>query len=297
MHVEHSTTRKERARHRHDLHTLTYVVIDQANGGIVRNLSHEGIAVQAVAAVRAGQNLRLRFELPQPRLRIETRGEVMWSTHTGQCGIRFIDLPPHMRRRVDQWIFGSLLEGIAPHSTRAASTTAARFPRSATVTGPLWRAAVEDDGLILSPAPVKVIELPSAPKAGQAGPKPADLDAAQNVASAVAASLTAPSGVVASASKSVELDWLSQPLSSRGIAWSINVLAVLAALLLFALVFLSVTRESPRWPAAMVAGAAIFVASFYWGFFKLFGGVSPGTRLARLAGYDDDGSKEELERR
>jgi Flp pilus assembly protein TadB len=154
---------------------------------------------------------------------------------------------------------------------------------------------VEDDGLMLSPAPVKVIELRSRSKSEQAKPKPeqsqlalADIDAAQNAPSTVAAS-----AAVAPASRAVELDWLSQPLSSRGIAWSINALAVLAALLLCVLVFISVTRESPRWPTAMVAGAAIFVAVFYWGFFKLFGGASPGVRLARLAGYDDEGSKQE----
>jgi len=36
----------------------------------------------------------------------------------------------------------------------------------------------------------------------------------------------------------------------------------------------------------------IFVAAAYWGFFRLFGGVSPGTRLARLAGYDVEGDEE-----
>jgi hypothetical protein len=264
-----SSPRKERVRHRHELRSLTYVVLDQANGGIVRNLNHEGIAVQAVAAVRAGQQLRLRFELPHPRLRIETRGEVMWSVPSGQCGIRFLDLSPRMRRRVDEWIFGDLLEQAAPHATRAGSV----FHHSPTVTGPLLGVAVEDDGLILSPAPLKVIELPA-----RSGPEPVEPRPTEGVEEEVATVATPATGAV-------ELDWLSRPLSSRGIAWSINTLAVLAALFLFALVFLSVTRQPPRWPAAMVAGATIFVAAFYWGFFKLFGGDTPGARLARLAGY------------
>ena len=41
-----------RAKHRHDLRTLTYVILDEANGGVIRNLNHQGVAVQAVAAVR-----------------------------------------------------------------------------------------------------------------------------------------------------------------------------------------------------------------------------------------------------
>jgi len=63
---------------------------------------------------------------------------------------------------------------------------------------------------------------------------------------------------------------------------------MLAGLLLFALVFLSVTREKPKWPGAMTAGAAAVVAALYWGFFRVFGGTSPGARLARLMGDDPE---------
>src|SRR5271165_3476898 len=104
-----------RTRHRHELRMLSYVTLDQANGGIVRNLTHDGIAVQAVAAVRPRQQLRVRFELRYPRLRVETRGEVVWATFSGQCGIRFLDLSPRMVRRIDEWILGSLLENIPSH--------------------------------------------------------------------------------------------------------------------------------------------------------------------------------------
>lgn len=283
-----SPARQVRVRYRHELRSLTYVMLDQANGGIIRNLTHDGIAVQAVGAVRAGQRLRVRFDLPH-RLRLEASGEVMWARPTGQCGIRFLDLSPRTRRRVDEWILGALLENATPHPPRAPSM----FRASRTVTGPLFGLVDEkgeegrsgerpdersdgNDGLILSPAPVKVIALPDR---SISGPEKLSQPAAETSTTLV---------------EPAQLDWLSQPLSSRGIAWSVNTLAVLAGLLLFALVFLSVTRESPRWPAAMVAGAAVFVAAFYWGFFKLFGGPSPGARLARLAGfgYEEEKSAE-----
>ena len=106
-----SPARQARAKHRHELRTLTYVTLDQANGGIVRNLSHEGIGVQAVAALRPQQQLRVRFELRTPRVRVEARGEVTWATFSGQCGIRFLDLSPRMTRQINEWIFGNLLEG------------------------------------------------------------------------------------------------------------------------------------------------------------------------------------------
>jgi hypothetical protein len=86
--------------------------------------------------------------------------------------------------------------------------------------------------------------------------------------------------------QSSELDWLSQPLTGRSLIWTVNTLVVVAAQLLFALIFLSVTREPPQWPFAMITGGAVIVAALYWGFFRVFGGVSPGTRLARLAESD-----------
>src|SRR3981189_1600549 len=91
-----SPARQLRAQHRHELRTLTYVTLDEANGGIIRNLNDQGIAVQAVAALPPQQQLRVRFELRHPRLRVETRGEVTWTEPSGQCGIRFLDLSPRL---------------------------------------------------------------------------------------------------------------------------------------------------------------------------------------------------------
>ncbi len=303
-----SAARQARGRHRHELRTLTYVTLDQANGGIVRNLSHDGIAVQAVAAVRPRQQLRVRFELRYPRLRVETRGEVMWSTFSGQCGIRFLDLSPRLVRQIDEWIFGDLLQGLSIPWERAGSVCIGSGPSAATssaavssaarsmvassaarvlresedveseqgepsVTDPVTESEKED-GLLVSPAPVKVIEL--RPPAEPYMP----LFASESVAGVAAPAM--------SAHAQDELDWLSQPLSGRSLAWTVNTLVVIAALLLFALVFLSVTREAPKWPLTMMTAGAIVIGGLYWGFFKMFGGSSLGARLAHLAGCGDD---------
>src|SRR5258708_8244778 len=92
--------RQARTHYRHELRTLTYVTLDEANGGIVRNLSHEGVAVQAVALLRQQQRVRLRFELRFPRLRIDTSGQVSWASPSGQCCIRFVDLPALTRPNI-----------------------------------------------------------------------------------------------------------------------------------------------------------------------------------------------------
>ena len=61
-------------------------------------------------------------------------------------------------------------------------------------------------------------------------------------------------------------------------------LVVTAALLLFAVIFLSIAHELPRWPVTLGAGvaAAAFVSAAYWGVFAVFGGLSLGARLAEL---------------
>jgi hypothetical protein len=271
MDTEVSPARQVRASHRHELRALTYVTLDQANGGIVRNLTHDGIGVQVVAAVRPRQQLRVRFELRYPRLRVETRAEVMWATFSGQCGIRFLDLSPRLIRQIDEWIFGSLLEGASMHSERTGPMFAETGPAVLTMAG-VDAVEEEEDGLMVSAAPRKVIELPvsAAPEQTERLLED-DLEAHP---------------------PSPELDWLSQPLTGRSLTWTVNTLVVVAAQLLFALIFLAVIREPPKWPFAMTAGGAVTVAALYWGFFKMFGGVSPGSRLARLAESDlEDGEE------
>ncbi len=261
-----SPVRQARAKHRHELRTLTYVTLDQANGGVIRNLSHEGIGMQAVAAPRPRQHVRVRFELRHPKLRVETRGEVTWSASSGECGIKFLDPSPRMARQIDEWIFGNLLEGFSLHEERAGTMFGDTLSLSADAA---------DDGLMVSAMPLKVIELPT--RSDRFLPAPTHDEKATDPAT--------------------QLDWLSQPLSPRSIVWTINVLVVVAALLLFTLVFLAITREAPSMPLAMIGISIAVVAVLYLGFFQIFGGSSPGARLARMAGCDLEEDEEATDSR
>jgi hypothetical protein len=184
-----------------------------------------------------------------------------------------------MVRQVNEWIFANLLDSIPQHSGRGKSIFAEPMfaePTLASVAQMAQRASERisaDDGLIVSPAPRKVIELPPQ------GIHPDVLSARAEVDSDL--------------DTSMELDWLSQPLSGRSLAWTVDSLIVIAAVLVFALVFLSIAHELPRWPLSVetAVAAAIVVALFYWGFFWFFAGSSMGSRLARLA--KSDGSEDE----
>ena len=108
----------QRRLYRHPLYSLVYVTLDHDNGGILRDLSEEGAALQAVGALRTGQVVRMRFDLMTPkqspaRVRVDVLGHVAWANPSGQAGVRFTDLSVDVRRQMNEWILGSLLASIA----------------------------------------------------------------------------------------------------------------------------------------------------------------------------------------
>jgi hypothetical protein len=271
------SARQARTHYRHELRTLTYVTLDEANGGIIRNLNHEGVAVQAVAPLRREQRVRLRFELRFPRLRVEARGQVTWANPSGQCGIRFIDLPAPTSRQINEWIFSNLLDSVA-HD--------AHHPRPVFGPAPLFIAREEDareenvpeksDGLILSASPRPTIRLGASSGAGNEERillHHRDQDFSEP-----------------GFDSHPQSSWLSRPLSARTVSRLVDSLVVLAGVLLFALIFLSIAHELPPLPLALGAtlGAAVFVAAGYWILFVLWGGATLGARLARLASREEE---------
>ena len=277
--------RQARSHYRHELRTLTYVTLDDANGGIIRNLNHEGVAVQAVAPLREQQRVRLRFELRFPRLRVETDGQVAWSSCSGQCGIRFVDLPARTGHQIDEWIFSNLLDAVVRdtgHPRSIFGASAVSIDREENVREEHLHEenlSEEDDGLTLSAAPRPAIRL---------APSFTSREEARALSQDYEADLAGPAD-----DPYAQMDWLSRPLSGRSLAWLVDSLVVLAALLLFGLIFLSIAHELPPWPLALAtaSAAAVFVAAAYWSVFAVFGGASLGARVAQAA--SSPGQKDE----
>src|SRR6266568_1938786 len=105
--------RKQRRHFRQKIHNLAYINLDYTNGGIIRNLSESGIAVQAVTPVHENQELQLRFELLNPRARVEATGRVAWTDSSGQAGVEFIAVAQRSRRQLKEWLFTQLLGAAA----------------------------------------------------------------------------------------------------------------------------------------------------------------------------------------
>jgi hypothetical protein len=263
--------RQARAHYRHELRTLTYVTLDDANGGIIRNLNHDGVAVQAVGSLREQQRVRLRFELRFPRLRVDTYGQVSWASASGQCGIRFVDMPARTSRQINEWIFSNLLDALA----RAGEPPRSIFGTSVVSIAREENLPEQEDGLILSASARPAIRLEPAPAMrDDAEVVSGDSDYLRDLLGETDA----------------ELNWLSRPLSGRTLAWLVDSLVVTAALLLFALIFLSIAHELPPWPLTLgtASGAAVFVAAAYWSMFAILGGPSLGVRLAQTVGSEEE---------
>jgi hypothetical protein len=256
--------RQTRTHYRHELRTLTYIKLDEANGGIIRNLNHEGVAVQAVAPLHEQQRVRLRFELRYPRLRVETSGQVTWASRSGRCGIRFVDLPARTSRQLDEWIFANLLDALARDAAHPRSV----FGASVVSIVREENIPQEEDGLTLSAAPHPAIRL-----------EPIAIKQDEPLA------MTDHSVEGPADDPHAQVNWLSRPLSGRTLAWLVDGLVVLAALLLFAFIFLSIAHELPPWPLALGTAvvAAVFVGVTYRIVFALFGGPSLGARLTQAA--------------
>ena len=91
------------------LRSLSYVNFENGNGGIVRDLTESGIAIQAVAPLQAGQEVSLRFDLFSPRVRVDASGRVAWADTAGQAGIQFHPLPQRLHRTLRDWLLLQML--------------------------------------------------------------------------------------------------------------------------------------------------------------------------------------------
>ena len=267
------TVRRQRRHYRQKIRSLAYVNLDQDNGGIIRELSEAGIALQSVSSLRVDQRVELRFELPSPRVRVEATGRVAWTNSSGQAGLEFLDLPQPSKRQLKEWIFTQLL--FAAHQTSWDTIFVQH------------NGAEQAPELKFSAAPRPSIRLE--PQASSVPPFP-DLQIVDRAEPMEAAE----------AEDTLDFFWSPVPISSHGLSWFVDGLVLLCAILLFSVVSLSMTNVFPTWPLglALVAGIVGVFAALYWFLFVVWIGATPGERLARLAGSNqkDDQREEELPR-
>ncbi len=105
-------------RQRADL--LVYVDLGAGNGGILHDLSEDGLFITTVGPLPGNQVIHLGFEL-ESNACIEARGQVVWTNESGRrAGVKFIDLPERSHHLIKKWLSrnapsGSVQENITAH--------------------------------------------------------------------------------------------------------------------------------------------------------------------------------------
>jgi TonB family protein len=87
------------------LPSLAYVDVDGDNGGILLNLSENGVALQAVGPFDGLTRVSLRIQPPKPRKRIDVSAEITWlSNSKKEAGLQFLELADDTRVEIANWI-------------------------------------------------------------------------------------------------------------------------------------------------------------------------------------------------
>ena len=99
---------------RQKVHAPAFASFDGVNGGMILDLSDEGLSMQmgldianhvddAIGSERKVP-ARMELELSEPAMRVETTGYIAWADALGRAGVRFSDLPAEARERLKEWL-------------------------------------------------------------------------------------------------------------------------------------------------------------------------------------------------
>jgi hypothetical protein len=87
---------------------LSCLQVKDDNGGIVLDISEQGLAMQAVKSLVADAYTQLRFQLSQSDYWVETQARIAWISASKQtAGVEFVDLSNESLIFIKQWIFST----------------------------------------------------------------------------------------------------------------------------------------------------------------------------------------------
>jgi len=93
---------------RHKVNGPVFASFDGVTGGMILDLSEQGLSMQTVVPLetknQADRRLHLRLDLPDSDGHLETTGYIAWADALGRAGVRFSDLPEDARQRLNHWL-------------------------------------------------------------------------------------------------------------------------------------------------------------------------------------------------
>jgi GAF domain-containing protein len=114
------------------VNTPAFASFDGVTGGMILDLSEDGMAMQSIAPLEAHSLVPLHISLGEPAAYLETTGYVAWADALGRAGVRFSDLPDEARERLRDWLTANAsarswkapLWIVNEYGTRASATSA-----------------------------------------------------------------------------------------------------------------------------------------------------------------------------
>jgi len=96
---------ERRTRPRTVLSPPIYVNLDNANGGLIFNMSENGLALTAASGMAGDDSLTMRILIPDTKGWMEARGQIAWrSASSKTAGMRLVGLPEDSRQRIREWL-------------------------------------------------------------------------------------------------------------------------------------------------------------------------------------------------
>src|SRR5579871_5637353 len=93
---------------RHKVNGPVFASFDGVTGGMILDLSEQGLSMQTIVPLDAGpkadRRLHLRLDLRDSDAQLETTGYIAWADALGRAGVRFTDLPEDARQRINHWL-------------------------------------------------------------------------------------------------------------------------------------------------------------------------------------------------
>jgi GAF domain-containing protein/PilZ domain-containing protein len=147
------------------VHAPAFASFDGVTGGMILDLSEEGLSMQTGSGlgglnpngknteidIEKDRRVRLELDLSEPAVHMETTGYIAWADALGRAGVRFSELPEDARQRLNDWlaINAGAPSRTAPKLTlgRAWAWGAARKPAGSTDRGPMSISLEAETGL------------------------------------------------------------------------------------------------------------------------------------------------------
>jgi L-methionine (R)-S-oxide reductase len=89
---------------RHKVHGPVFASFDGVTGGMILDLSEQGLSMQTAVPLEAKGLVQLHLDLPDSDMHLETTGYIAWADALGRAGVRFSELPVEARQRLNEWL-------------------------------------------------------------------------------------------------------------------------------------------------------------------------------------------------